>query len=116
MGKLRLLIVACDNAPSTPDFRRNEGGSLRLGRTRYSTRRVRQQQGGPAGSHAIESAKTEDACASAGSQVHHTVRIAAPRAGAADLAAFFEQTDRITTVRNGMQQTLMNVRAAAEEA
>lgn len=53
---------------------------------------------------------------SAGSQVHHTVRIPAPRAGAADLAAFFEQTDRIITVRNGMRQTLMNVRAAAEEA
>ncbi len=51
---------------------------------------------------------------SAGSQVHHTVRIPAPKAGADDLAAFFERTDRITTVRNGMNQTLKNVKAAAE--
>ena len=51
---------------------------------------------------------------SAGSQVRHTVRIPAPKAGADDLAAFFEQTDRIKTVRNGMNQTLENVKAAAE--
>lgn len=52
---------------------------------------------------------------SVGSRVRHTVRIPAPKAGADDLAAFFDRTDRMTTVRNGMQQTLMNVKAAAEE-
>jgi uncharacterized protein YndB with AHSA1/START domain len=52
--------------------------------------------------------------ASAGSQVRHTVRIPAPKAGADDLAAFFERTDRIATVRNGMKRTLNNVKAAAE--
>ena len=51
---------------------------------------------------------------SAGSQVRHTVWIPAPKAGADDLAAFFERTDRITTVRNGMEHTLENVKAAAE--
>ena len=53
---------------------------------------------------------------SAGSQVRHTVRIPAPKAGSDDLAAFFERTDRITIVRNGMEQTLKNVKAAAEQA
>lgn len=53
---------------------------------------------------------------SAGSQVRHTVRIPAPKAGAEDLAAFFERTDRIATVRDGMTQTLENVKAAAEQA
>jgi hypothetical protein len=52
----------------------------------------------------------------AGSQVRQTVRIPAPKGGADDLAAFFERTDRFTTVRNGMKQTLKNVKAAAEEA
>ncbi|MGH9242889.1 MAG: hypothetical protein ACRD29_00915 [Acidimicrobiales bacterium] len=31
-----------------------------------------------------------------------------------ELASFFERTDRITTVRAGMEQTLKNVKAAAE--
>jgi hypothetical protein len=57
----------------------------------------------------------EIASTSVGSQVRHTVRIPAPKAGADDLASFFERTDRIATVRNGMNQTLLNVKAAAEE-
>lgn len=39
-----------------------------------------------------------------GTQVRHTVRIPAPKAGANDLAAFFERTNRMATVRTGMQQ------------
>lgn len=57
----------------------------------------------------------EIAPTSGDSQVRHTVRIPSPKAGADDLASFFARTDRITTVRNGMLQTLLNVKAAAEE-
>lgn len=51
-----------------------------------------------------------------GTRVRHAVRIAAPTAGADDLAAFLERSDRMTTVRHGMARTLENVRAAAETA
>ena len=49
---------------------------------------------------------------SSGSLVRHTVRIPAPKAGADELAEFFERTGRIEIVRTGMQQTLENLKAA----
>jgi uncharacterized protein YndB with AHSA1/START domain len=49
-----------------------------------------------------------------GTQLSHTVRIPPPKIGADELAEFFARTDRITTVRTGMEQTLANVKAAAE--
>ncbi|MGH9030856.1 MAG: SRPBCC family protein [Acidimicrobiia bacterium] len=51
---------------------------------------------------------------SSGTRLSHTVRIPPPRAGAEELASFFARTDRITTVREGMERTLGNVKAAAE--
>jgi uncharacterized protein YndB with AHSA1/START domain len=56
-----------------------------------------------------------DPTGAGGSRVRHTVRIPPPRAGADELAAFFEQTGRIATVRAGMERTLENVKAAAEQ-
>lgn len=49
-----------------------------------------------------------------GARVRHTVRIPMPKAGGDELASFFERTDRIATVRAGMQRTLENVQAVAE--
>lgn len=49
-----------------------------------------------------------------GTRLSHTVRIPPPKAGADELAAFFARTDRITTVRQGMERTLANVKVAAE--
>jgi len=50
----------------------------------------------------------------AGTRVVHRVHIPPPRAGADELADFFARTDRMTTVRRGMERTLDNIRAAAE--
>lgn len=49
-----------------------------------------------------------------GTLVTHTFEVPRPKAGAEELAAFLERTDRIATVRAGMVRTLENVRAAAE--
>lgn len=56
----------------------------------------------------------EITAAPGGCDLHHTVRIAPPRAGAEELGALLERTDRMTTVRSGMQRTVENVRAAAQ--
>ena len=48
-----------------------------------------------------------------GTRLAHTVRIPRPRLGAEDLAAFFERTNRIATVRAGMVRTLETINAAA---
>lgn len=42
---------------------------------------------------------------STGTQPSHTVHIPPPKAGADELAALFARTDRITTVRHGMERT-----------
>lgn len=47
--------------------------------------------------------------------LQHTLRVPPPKAGAAELAMFLERTDRIAKVRKGMEQTLRNVKAAAEQ-
>jgi uncharacterized protein YndB with AHSA1/START domain len=49
-----------------------------------------------------------------GTDVEHGFSVAPPRAGADELAAFLERTDRIATVRRGMLVTLSNVKARAE--
>ena len=49
-----------------------------------------------------------------GTDVEHGFSVAPPRAGAEELAAFLERTDRIATVRRGMLVTLANVKARAE--
>lgn len=49
-----------------------------------------------------------------GTRLAHTVRIPPPKLGADELADFFERTDRITTVRTGMDRTLENIKAAAQ--
>lgn len=49
-----------------------------------------------------------------GTAVEHGFRVLEPKAGAAELAAFLERTDRIATVRSGMRQTLANVTARCE--
>jgi hypothetical protein len=51
-----------------------------------------------------------------GTEVEHGFRVFPPRAGADELAAFLERTDRIATVRRGMVATLANVKARAEES
>jgi hypothetical protein len=56
----------------------------------------------------------EIAPTSTGCSVRPTLRIPRPKAGADVLQEFFERTARIATVRRGMQQTLENVKAAAE--
>ncbi|MEX1009076.1 MAG: hypothetical protein WD271_14690 [Acidimicrobiia bacterium] len=50
-----------------------------------------------------------------GTELEHGFRVAPPRAGAVELAAFLERTDRLTTVRRGMVATLANVKARAEK-
>lgn len=51
-----------------------------------------------------------------GTRISHAVHIPPPRAGADELAEFFARTGRITTVSEGMEQTLGNVKAVAESA
>lgn len=51
-----------------------------------------------------------------GATVTHDFRVPRPKAGADELAAFFERTDRLSTVREGMRRTLENVRRAAEDS
>jgi uncharacterized protein YndB with AHSA1/START domain len=48
-----------------------------------------------------------------GTLLAHTVHIPPPKRGADELASFFDRTDRITTVRVGMERTLENVRVAS---
>ncbi len=49
-----------------------------------------------------------------GTRLIHTVHIPHPKLGAEELASFFERTDRITTVRTGMERTVLNIKAASE--
>ncbi len=49
-----------------------------------------------------------------GTRVTHSFRVDPPAAGAAELGAFLERTDRIATVKVGMTQTLDNLAAAVE--
>lgn len=49
-----------------------------------------------------------------GTTAEHSTFIPDPKLGAAELAAFVERTDRITTVREGMRATLANLKARAE--
>jgi len=49
-----------------------------------------------------------------GTDIEHGFTVAPPRAGAEELAAFLERTDRIATVRRGMLVTLANVKECAE--
>jgi hypothetical protein len=49
-----------------------------------------------------------------GTALEHGFRVAPPRAGADELAAFLARTDRLATVRRGMVATLANVKARAE--
>lgn len=51
-----------------------------------------------------------------GTLLTHTFTVPRPKAGADELAAFLERTDRIATVRKGMRRTLENARAASERA
>lgn len=50
----------------------------------------------------------------AGTDVLHRFHVPPPKLGADDLGAFLERTGRLATVRAGMEQTLANVKAAAE--
>lgn len=58
---------------------------------------------------AFEMIPTSNGCA-----LRHAVHIPRPKAGADELGEFFERTERIVTVRSGMQRTVENVKAAAE--
>ena len=49
-----------------------------------------------------------------GCRLAHTVHIPRPTAGADELASFFTRTNRLATVRAGMQRTVENVKGAAE--
>lgn len=49
-----------------------------------------------------------------GTRLAHTVHIPPPKLGADELASFFDRTDRITSVRAGMERTLKNIKASAE--
>ena len=49
-----------------------------------------------------------------GTAVTHSFEVPRPKAGADQLAAFLERTDRIETVRQGMRRTLENLKQAAE--
>jgi uncharacterized protein YndB with AHSA1/START domain len=51
-----------------------------------------------------------------GTAVDHTFRVPRPEAGADELEAFLERTDRIASVRAGMRQTLANLEEAAGPA
>lgn len=57
----------------------------------------------------FETAPTANGCA-----LRHAVRIPRPKAGADELGEFFERSDRMTTVRSGIQRTVENVKAEAE--
>jgi len=52
--------------------------------------------------------------ADGGTEVEHRFFVPPPKLGAEELAEFMERTDRITTVRAGMRQTLANLKRAAE--
>jgi uncharacterized protein YndB with AHSA1/START domain len=49
-----------------------------------------------------------------GTEVVHGFEVPRPKAGADDLAAFLERTDRVETVKTGMRKTLENLRRAVE--
>jgi uncharacterized protein YndB with AHSA1/START domain len=48
--------------------------------------------------------------------VEHTFRAPPPKANAQEWVALMERIDRVKTVREGMRQTLMNLKLAAESA
>jgi hypothetical protein len=49
-----------------------------------------------------------------GTVVDHAFRVVEPEVAAAELTEFFEQTDRVASIRAGMRKTLENIKAKAE--